>query len=235
MGALLRITVAVFLVAGIASAQSGGPDVGRVESLVRNLTNDFRASQGAAKLVPDPKLAAAAQEFATFMARTSKYSHEADGRTPAQRAKAQGYDHCMVAENIAYQISNVPVGADELARTFMDGWKNSAGHRRNMLDTDAMQFGVGVAHGQGGRNYAVQLFARPENEMVNFDLRNASRATINYRVGDTPYTLAPNITRTHGICRAIKLSVPGSEAIAPKNGDRFTIEGEAGKLTFRRG
>jgi uncharacterized protein YkwD len=224
-----------FLPVSGALAQPGGADLARTTLQIRTGTNDFRSSQGAARLATDPRLIAAAQEFADFMARTSKYGHDADGRTPAQRAKAKGYDHCMVAENIAYQYGNEVITPEELARIFMDGWKNSPGHRKNMLDTDARQFGVGVAHGKDRRNYAVQLFARPASEMTNFELRNASRATVSYRVGDNPYTLTPNTSRTHGICRALKLSIPGNEAVVPQDGDHFTIQGDARSLTLRRG
>lgn len=223
-----------FLPVSGASAQPGGADLARTTLQIRTDTNDFRSSQGAARLATDPQLTAASEEFADFMARTSKYGHDADGRTPAQRAKAKGYDHCMVAENIAYQSSNVEIAPDELARIFMKGWKESPGHRKNMLNSDALQIGAGVARAKdSGRYYAVQLFARPASEMTNFEVRNASRISVNYRVGDNPYTLAPNMWRTHGICRALKLSIPGAEATVPKNGDRFTIEGEGGKLSVR--
>ena len=34
----------------------------------------------------------------------------------------------------------------ELADGFLEGWKQSPGHRKNMLDPDVTQIGVGVAH-----------------------------------------------------------------------------------------
>lgn len=36
------------------------------------------------------------------MAKTGKYGHAADGRKPAERAAAHGYEYCIVRENIAY-------------------------------------------------------------------------------------------------------------------------------------
>ena len=71
---------------------------------------------------------------ARFMARADHYSHEADGKTPAQRAQEQGYAYCIVLENIASLYSSEGFGTQELADRVMQGWKQSQGHRENMLD-----------------------------------------------------------------------------------------------------
>jgi len=210
-----------FLLAVAASAVAADPDA--AEWRIRAMINEFRTSQGIAALTSDPGLSAAAHEFANYMARNGRYGHEADGRTPAERAKGQGYETCAVAENIAYQESTGEFGAEKLARIFMDGWKNSPGHRRNLLNTDVTQFGVAVARAKDGRYYGVQLFAQPASAMTNFEVRNPSAATVSYRLGETTYSLGPMGWRTHGICGAMKLSLPGAQTMTPRNGDRFTI------------
>jgi uncharacterized protein YkwD len=43
----------------------------------------------------------------------------------------------------------------------MDGWKNSPGHRRNLLLAQVTEIGVGAAKGRSGRWYFVQLFGSP--------------------------------------------------------------------------
>jgi hypothetical protein len=215
-----------------------GADVRRVEARILEGASAFRAEQRLGKLTAEPRLTAAAQEFAVFMARTGKYGHEADGRTPVQRAASRGYDHCLVAENIAYQYSNRDTGTEELARIFMEGWRASPGHRKNLLDADATQTGAAVARAQDGRYYAVHLFGRPASEKTTFEIRNESRATVAYRLGDKGYTLSPRSVRTHGSCRVEKLAieVPGADpAYRPRNGERFVIEGGAGRLSVRRG
>ena len=222
------------LLVALAATHSLAADSGAVALSIRAATNDFRASEKIAALDTDPRLAKAAQEFASFMARTGKYGHDADGRTPALRATAAGYDHCVVSENIAYQESSVELNAEELSRTLMDSWKNSAGHRKNLLDADVTQFGVGVARASNGRNYAVQLFAKPSTEMTNFEIRNSSAAVFNYKFGETAYSLPVGTKRMHGFCRPAPLLVPDAAAVTPLNGDKFTVVGETGKARVLR-
>jgi Cysteine-rich secretory protein family len=226
---------AAILFVALAAARCLAADSSAVELSIRAATNDFRASEKVSALGTDPRLAKAAQEFANFMARSAKYGHDADGRTPALRATAAGYDHCIVSENIAYQESSVELNAEELARALMDGWKNSPGHRKNMLDADVTQFGVGVARASNGRNYAVQLFAKPSTEMTTFEIRNSSAGVFNYRFGETAYSLPVGTKRSHGFCRAANLVVEGAQTVTPLAGDKFTVVGEAGKARVLRG
>jgi uncharacterized protein YkwD len=51
-----------------------------------------------------------AQYFADYMARTDEYGHHADGRSPMERARRQGYAPCIVSENIAYRYTSDPEG-----------------------------------------------------------------------------------------------------------------------------
>ena len=51
---------------------------------------------------------------------------------------------------------------DKLAEDFVQGWKDSEGHRKNMADENMMHVGVAVARSPAtGGYYAVQLFGRP--------------------------------------------------------------------------
>ena len=85
-----------------------------------------------------------AQAFADYMARTDRYGHTADGNQPSDRAKARGYDYCIVLENIAYAFNSEGFTGEKLAGQFVTGWQNSPGHRRNMLDPDVTETGVAV-------------------------------------------------------------------------------------------
>src|SRR5262245_53356957 len=105
--------------AAAAHAQSDdGPDLGRTEALVRQLTNRFRADEGRAAVKVNAKLDKAARNFAEFMARTGKYGHTADGKEPSERAAEHGYDYCLVSENIAWQFSSGGFATADLARRF---------------------------------------------------------------------------------------------------------------------
>lgn len=125
-------------------------------------TNRLRGEAGLPPLAADDRLGQAALAFARYMAQTDRYGHQADGREPAQRVEAVGYDWCMVAENIAWQYSSRGFDAATLARQLVEGWEKSPPHRGNMLDKRARQTGIATAQSpRSGRHYAVQLFARP--------------------------------------------------------------------------
>ena len=116
-----RFIVALVFVSAPAAARV--PDVAAVESMVIEATNRFRAEEGRNAVAPERHLDAAAREFAAFMARTDRYGHNADGREPADRAKAHGYDYCLVSENISYQYSSLGFRTGELATRLVEGWK----------------------------------------------------------------------------------------------------------------
>ena len=62
-----------------------------------------------------------------------------------------------VAENI-YSTRNGTMDPAELASIMVDGWMNSAGHRRNILEPSLEYLGVGVAMSDT-QVLATQLFA----------------------------------------------------------------------------
>jgi len=93
-------------------------------------TNAFRETQGLEPVSVEPALERAAREFARFMAKTGQYGHAADGRRPPQRATAQGYEYCIVSENIAYRYRSRGYDTPILAREMAEGWKQSPEHAR---------------------------------------------------------------------------------------------------------
>jgi uncharacterized protein YkwD len=161
----MRWAVGVFaalITASVAAAPQAKPSLRDVESRIVQATNDFRRDEGRSRLMVNARLAAAAREFAQFMAKTGKYSHEADGQRPRERVQAHGYRYCMVAENISYQYSSLGFETEDLAARLLEGWKRSPGHRANMLDGVAVHTAVAVARSpKTGYYYAVQLFAAP--------------------------------------------------------------------------
>lgn len=189
-------------------------------------TNAFRKEQALDPAKVDRALERAARRFAGFMAKTGKVGHAADGRRPAERAAAQGYDYCIVSENIAYQYrSQGFASADALARELVEGWKKSPGHRRNMVDPAVTETGVGVAQGEGGRWFAAQMFGRPKSASIRFSVRNRSGEPVDYRVGQDRYSLSPRVTRTHAICGPAEVSIAQFQAKAV-DGARYTVTAE---------
>ena len=92
------------------------PDIAKVEAAIVQLTNVFRKEQGLAAVHPNLVLRKAAEDFARYLARTGTFSHTADNRQPGDRAKAAGYEFCIVSENLASnldftRIRDEPTGA----------------------------------------------------------------------------------------------------------------------------
>jgi hypothetical protein len=136
----------------------------------------------------------------------------------------------MVAENIAYQFHSRGFRAADLARRVVEGWKASPSHRRNMLNPDAADIGVAVAHSAGsGRYYAVQMFGRPLALRVVFRVTNRSAAPVTYRLGSKRFELPPQVTRTHEQCEVAALTVrlPGAAeptVVRPIAGMLYVVE-----------
>ena len=220
------------------------PDVAEAARLIVKQTNEFRASEDLRSLARAAPLEDAADYFAGYMARTDEYGHTADDRRPTERAKAHGYEPCIVAENIAWQFSTAGFSARELASKFVQGWKESPEHRKNMLDPDVTEIGVAIAHSdETGHYYAVQMFGRPRSESIEVRVANRAATEIEYKLGDESFALPPDYTRTHERCRPSQLVVrlPDSEAteatrrFAIRRNSSFKItRGSSGEIEVQR-
>jgi len=212
-----------------------------MEKLIIAKTNEFRQEQGRAAVKTNPLLTETVHEFAAFMARTEKFSHEADGKQPSDRARQHKYSYCVIAENIAYEYSSEGFTTEDLATRLVEGWKKSPGHRKNMLDADVTETGVAVAQSEkSGKYYAVAMFGRPRSDAIEFSIKNESEAEVKYKVGDEELALPASSIRTHEQCRSADLKFEWSEAegqpqtLRPKAGDRFVITKQAGKFVVRK-
>ena len=223
------IGVALLLLAQASFAQKASPpDPDAVARRIAALTSEFRGQEGRGKLAASAQLTAAARDFAGYLGQAEQFSHEADGSTPIARAQKHGYDSTCVWENIATRFSTSVPSAGELAQTFVDGWKQSPGHRRNMLEAAATETGMAVAPGKDGHYYAVQVFGRPGPQVIEFTIINRTSARLGYRLGDQTFPLDPMQTRTHKQCRTEELTFnfprqTRSAAYRPKRGDRFAV------------
>ena len=214
----------------IVSAKRPSDQSSKAAELIVQQTNQFRRSEDLEKVDPNSHLAKAAQYFANFMAKTDKYGHRADGNRPADRAEKFGYDYCMVSENIAYQYSSEGFTAAELAERFVEGWKKSPGHRKNMLEPAVQETGIGIAQSdKTGYWYAVQMFGRPESASIEFTVANHSDAEIQYTIGERTFPLPPRYTRTHTRCKPTKARFDfpankgGTQQIKPSDGEDFVV------------
>jgi hypothetical protein len=137
-----------------------------------------------------------------------------------------------MAENIAWESKSGGFTTSELARALVDGWKKSPGHRKNMLDRDVEEIGVGVARSKKtGRYDAVQVFGRPLSKETTFKISNQTDNTIKYQVDGKDFTLRPGYTVTQRRARPPKLtfgkekekSSRERQVYRPGNNDHFTV------------
>ncbi|MGW2231262.1 CAP domain-containing protein [Streptomyces formicae] len=112
------------------------------EAEVLTLVNQERAKAGCRPVRADDRLAKLAGDFSADMAARDFFAHtDPDGATPWDRAEKAGVPD-LGGENIARGQAN--------ARSVMDAWMNSEGHRANILNCDYKTMGVGVHFGAGG-------------------------------------------------------------------------------------
>ncbi|MCX5126798.1 CAP domain-containing protein [Streptomyces sp. NBC_00347] len=120
----------------LAPSDSAAPS--GVVAEVLELVNKERATVGCPELTVNAKLTKAAQDHSEDMAAHSNMSHTgSDGSDPGQRITRAGYEWRTYAENVAYGYPT--------AAKVMEGWMNSPGHKRNILDCDVKEIGIGLA------------------------------------------------------------------------------------------
>lgn len=146
------------------------------EKLILSRTNAFRKEQGLGVLRPESRLMTIARRHASNMAQrdrfgdTDKNGHVMDGMDPGDRVQVGGYAFARVAENVGWQI-----GRSDPVEAMVEGWKRSAGHRKNLLIPEVVETGAGAAQGKSGRWYFVQLFAKPFESTRRTTSRMVSR------------------------------------------------------------
>jgi uncharacterized protein YkwD len=131
-------------------------EVSRDEQMLLDLLNKERAKEKLPALKPNPILFRVARAHSANMARQRKMEHDLDGKNPAQRILAAGYDYGRAAENIAMSEGpGVPMPK------IVESWMNSKIHRENLLSDAVSETGLGIARNDKGEVYYTQLFARP--------------------------------------------------------------------------
>lgn len=135
---------------------------------VVELTNVERKKNGLPPLNFDNRLATAAQKHTENMAKRDFLSHTGhddpstshDDSKMSERIKAEGYSFSFCAENVA--------GGQDTPEDVVKAWMNSDGHRKNILNPQLKDIGVGhyyLANDTGNVNYKhywTQVFAAPQ-------------------------------------------------------------------------
>jgi hypothetical protein len=215
------------------------PDLPKTEIAIVEMTNAFRRENKLGATASEGLLGKAARAYATYLAGTTTFSHEADGRRPSDRIKAAGYAACSTAENLAWMLDSRGFKTADLATKMVEGWKNSPGHRKNMLLEHVTETGVAVVKVKTGEKYiAVQLFGRPQAKQYNFEIRNTAGQKVDYVVGGKSSAVEPNHSVRYTLCDPSELAIivkAGGLLAKPQTQTFKTDGGQVYRLTKAAG
>lgn len=159
----LGLAVALVVMLAGCAASPGSVNVASTQQvpvdrqLALSSINAFRAQNGLPALRFNSLLDKAAERQARAMAARGDLSHSVDGDLPS-RVKAFGYQVNAAAENIGWNYRSTPA--------VITGWKNSSGHRKNLLNPRVSEIGFAAAMGANGEPYwALILGAADERPM----------------------------------------------------------------------
>jgi uncharacterized protein YkwD len=136
----------------LRAAESHGAS--KVEQQVTDLLNAARREAGVKELTADPALGSAAHDHAAALAKRNETPLEPDEEGLDARIRDAGYKARAVAKSFARNAAG--------AKAIAAAWLKSPGHRKNILDPELTQIGVGLVEDAGGNSVCVAVMARPE-------------------------------------------------------------------------
>ncbi len=116
----------------------GAPGAQLDAAAAASMISGYRKNNGLTSVELEPALMKLAEEQARAMAARDKMDHNVTGRAFSARVKASGYDAKFAVENIG-------AGYHTLAEAF-SGWRDSPGHRANMLKSGATHMGIAAVY-----------------------------------------------------------------------------------------
>jgi uncharacterized protein YkwD len=124
---------------------------------VLDLVNQERRNAGLNPVTYNSLLESQADQYACELIHYGFFDHvnPVTGSTLGDRAKEFGYEFAMVGENLA-------AGQRTPAEAVRD-WMDSPGHRRNILEPEFTELGVGIRIGGQYGFYWVQEFGKPRS------------------------------------------------------------------------
>lgn len=136
---------------GTDNGEETAPEETGLSMQVFNLVNEEREKQGLSPLKYSKELEAVAYAHSKDMAEKNFFSHtNLEGLSPFDRMSNAGLSYSYAAENIA--------AGQTTASAVMNSWMNSDGHRKNILNPNLTEIGIGVANGGSYGIYWTQLF-----------------------------------------------------------------------------
>lgn len=118
---------------------------------VLRLVNIERAKEGLGSLCMDSQLSKVAQLKSQDMIDNDYFAHNSPVYgTPFEMMKSHGITYRIAGENIAMGHST--------PQEVVNGWMNSEGHRKNIMNARFTNLGMGIAQAKSGRIYWTQMF-----------------------------------------------------------------------------
>ncbi|WP_026894409.1 CAP domain-containing protein [Clostridiisalibacter paucivorans] len=125
-----------------------------IQMQIVNLVNAERSKAGLEPLKYSAELSKVAQTKSQDMSDKGYFSHTSPTYgSPFDMMKQFGISYSYAGENIAM--------GQRSAEQVMNGWMNSAGHRKNILSPNFTEIGVGYVVNKNGTPYWTQMFIRP--------------------------------------------------------------------------
>lgn len=136
--------------AGGGSAAAGAGTMSSDESRILQLVNSERAKAGAKALVSSADCTKLARMKSKDMVDKNYFSHQSPTYgSPFDMLKANNVNYMYAGENIAMNQS---------ADAAFKAWMNSEGHKKNILNPNFTELGVGIAPKGNGSYIYTQLF-----------------------------------------------------------------------------
>ncbi|SFM01209.1 CAP domain-containing protein [Salibacterium qingdaonense] len=128
--------------------EQGNPGEENLKAEVIALTNEERTKRGLNPLQENGTVAETAQAKSEDMAANDYFAHQSPTYgSPFQMLKEYGADFQAAAENIA--------AGQTTPEQAVEGWMNSEGHRKNILNEELTHIGIGY---EENGNYWTQMF-----------------------------------------------------------------------------
>ncbi|CDI50541.1 SafA/ExsA family spore coat assembly protein [Clostridium tetani] len=125
-----------------------------METEVVRLVNIERANNGLAPLNENWELSRVARFKSNDMIAKNYFSHTSPTYgSPFKMMTSFGLKYSSAGENIAM--------GQRTPKEVVQGWMNSPGHRRNILNKNFTEIGIGVSKDSKGNPYWTQMFIRP--------------------------------------------------------------------------
>jgi len=132
-------------------------DLGEWEEKILASVNRIRAEHGIPPQVARSDLSGIARLHSEDMARRDYFAHASpEGHDLSHRVTGFNLDYLRLAENIGRNR-----GQEQPVEAAISGWMKSTAHRKNILDDDLTQCGVGIAMDERGMFYFTQIFLKP--------------------------------------------------------------------------